>query len=122
MLLLRALLRAVLDVVPVGIDVRHDLVDPNLLQIVLIVGACFLVSGIPIDLVVLAEGLRVARATQVSHLWFLHLSELVLKDAVVEVLDPLVPRLEVVSLEIKRAITRHNRHADVIQLFGQAVA
>ena len=50
------MLGTILDVVPVCIYVCHDLVDPDLLQIVLIVCLSFLILCVPVDLIVLAEG------------------------------------------------------------------
>lgn len=50
------------------------------------------------------------------------LGQLLLQYTVVEVLDPLVARLEIIGLQVEGAAACDDRHAQVVELLGQAVA
>ena len=101
-----------------SIDIRHDLIHPDLRQLLLVILACLLVLAVPILLVVLPHGFRVGRL----HVhWQNLLSQLVFEHAVVEVLHPLVPRLQIVRFQVQCAAAGHHRHAYVVQFFGQTM-
>ena len=52
---------SILDIVPVSVNIRHYLVDPDLFELLFIVSAGFLVCYIAIDLVMLSKSFRVIK-------------------------------------------------------------
>ena len=109
-----------IDVVPVGIDICHHIIDPDLLELLLVrtdaegrlerQQTLLLALGASLGLLVLLD-LRVDLGYQrVSdgglsggNGWprvSLGIREVLLQDAVVEVLDPLVARLQVIGFQV----------------------
>ena len=100
-----------------SIYISHNLVDPDLFQLLLIIYAGFLIrckAALPKYrkcVVWIAKRRR-------SFIFI----QLVFEHAIIKVLDPLVSCLKIIRLQIQCSTGSYDRHAYIIELFGQIVS